>query len=155
MACMVFWSWMLPGLYFNADIEQDGETVRLKDCVHHILDSPAYKQLKDEFFAGINIIREKGFEEFWSQLKEKLDIHGEQRSYEVLGLPEDASQKDIRSAYKQLVKQYHPDKCTGDQAKCEAKFQEIQKAYENLSSLEQKRQARNAQQTRGSRRTRK
>jgi len=33
--------------------------------------------------------------------------------YEVLGVDEDASARDVKKAYRDLAKLYHPDKCTG------------------------------------------
>ncbi len=36
--------------------------------------------------------------------------------YEVLGVDEDASVRDIKKAYRDLAKLYHPDKCTGEAA---------------------------------------
>ncbi|GAX01741.1 molecular chaperone DnaJ [Secundilactobacillus silagei] len=56
--------------------------------------------------------------------------------YEVLGVSKDASQAEIKKAYRQLSKKYHPDinKAPG----AEEKFKEITEAYEVLSD-EQKR----------------
>jgi len=34
--------------------------------------------------------------------------------YEVLGVDEDASARDVKKAYRDLAKLYHPDKCTGN-----------------------------------------
>ena len=36
--------------------------------------------------------------------------------YEVLGVPRDASEKDIRQAYRRLARKYHPDVNPGDKA---------------------------------------
>lgn len=54
--------------------------------------------------------------------------------YKTLGIAKDASSRDIKTAYRNLVKQYHPDKYKGDDA--EQKMAEINKAYEVLSSDE-------------------
>lgn len=49
--------------------------------------------------------------------------------YEVLGINKSASKDEIKSSYRKLAKQYHPDnKETGD----EAKFKEVQEAYDIL-----------------------
>lgn len=54
--------------------------------------------------------------------------------YEILGVPRNASDEDIKAAYKKLVKEWHPDKHIGDKKKvAEQKFKEIQEAYEVLS----------------------
>ncbi|MBP5312785.1 MAG: molecular chaperone DnaJ [Clostridia bacterium] len=52
--------------------------------------------------------------------------------YEVLGVPKTASADEIKKAYRQLAKQYHPDLHPGDKA-CEEKFKEINEANEILS----------------------
>lgn len=56
--------------------------------------------------------------------------------YEILGVSRDADPKTIKSAYKSLIKKYHPD--INKEAGAEEKFKEIKKAYEVLSD-EQKR----------------
>lgn len=58
--------------------------------------------------------------------------------YAVLGVDRDASEKDIKKAYRRLARQYHPDVNPGD-AEAEEKFKEINEAYEVLSDA-QKRQ---------------
>ena len=58
--------------------------------------------------------------------------------YQILGIPRDASQDEIKKAYRKLALKYHPDKNPGD-AKAEAKFKDVSESYEVLSD-EKKRQ---------------
>ena len=57
--------------------------------------------------------------------------------YEVLGVSRAADGKELKRAYRQLARKYHPDVCKEDGA--EEKFKEISNAYEVLSD-DQKRQ---------------
>ena len=52
--------------------------------------------------------------------------------YEILGVDRKATDADIKSAYRKLVKQYHPDLHPGD-ANAAAKFKEVNEANEVLS----------------------
>lgn len=60
--------------------------------------------------------------------------------YEVLGLEKNASEKDIKRAYKRLAMKYHPDRNQENKEEAEAQFKEIKEAYEILSD-DQKRAA--------------
>ncbi len=53
--------------------------------------------------------------------------------YELLGVKRDASEQEIKQAYRRLARQYHPDVNPGDKS-TEAKFKAINEAYEVLSS---------------------
>ena len=55
--------------------------------------------------------------------------------YEVLGVPKNASDADIKKAFRTLAKKYHPDMHPGDK-ECEEKFKEAQEAYAVLSDAE-------------------
>ncbi len=57
--------------------------------------------------------------------------------YEVLGVKKDASEEEIKAAYKKLVKQYHPDLHPGDKLAAE-KFKEINEANEVLSDKQKR-----------------
>ena len=52
--------------------------------------------------------------------------------YEVLGVSKDATEREIKKAYKRLAMKYHPDRTEGDKA-LEVKFKEVKEAYEILS----------------------
>lgn len=52
--------------------------------------------------------------------------------YEVLGLSRDASDRDIKKAYRRMAMKYHPDRTKGDK-ESEDKFKEVGEAYEVLS----------------------
>lgn len=56
--------------------------------------------------------------------------------YEVLGVGRDASESEIKAAFRKLAFQYHPDRNKGDGA--EEKFKEINEAYEVLSDQEKR-----------------
>lgn len=57
-----------------------------------------------------------------------------QNPYEVLGIKEGASQEEIKAAYREQVKKYHPDKYQDNplQDLAEEKLQEVNEAYEYL-----------------------
>ena len=58
--------------------------------------------------------------------------------YDVLGVSKDADEKEIKSAFRKLAKQYHPD--VNKEAGAEAKFKEIGEAYAVLGDAEKRRQ---------------
>jgi len=52
--------------------------------------------------------------------------------YEVLGVKKDASEADLKKAFRQMAKKYHPDVNPGDKT-AEANFKEVNEAYDILS----------------------
>jgi molecular chaperone DnaJ len=59
--------------------------------------------------------------------------------YEVLGVSKNATEAELKKAYKRLAMKFHPDRVQGDKKEAEAKFKEINEAYSVLSDA-QKRQ---------------
>ena len=59
--------------------------------------------------------------------------------YEALGVPKNASEDDIKKAYRKLAMKHHPDRNQGDGAKkSEEKFKESKEAYEMLSDAQKR-----------------
>ena len=57
--------------------------------------------------------------------------------YEVLSVAKNASEEDLKKAYRKQAKKYHPDLNPGDK-EAEAKFKEVNEAYEVLSDKEKR-----------------
>ena len=57
--------------------------------------------------------------------------------YEVLGVPKNASDEEIKKSYRKLAMKFHPDRNQGD-ASAEVKFKEAKEAYEMLSDAEKR-----------------
>jgi len=58
--------------------------------------------------------------------------------YKILGVPRDASQDDIKKAYRKQARKYHPD--VSKEADAEAKFKEVGEAYEVLKDQQKRAQ---------------
>src|SRR5262249_62189080 len=56
---------------------------------------------------------------------------------ETLGIAREASEADIKKAYRKLAREFHPDRNPGDK-NAAARFKEVQEAYEVLSNPEKK-----------------
>ena len=59
--------------------------------------------------------------------------------YDILGVPKNATEEDIKKAYRKLAMKYHPDRNQGEGAKvAEEKFKEAKEAYEMLSDAQKR-----------------
>ena len=63
----------------------------------------------------------------------------ERNPYEVLGVSRQASDGEIKRAFRKLARQHHPDRNQGD-AGSEAKFKEVQAAYDAIGTSEARRE---------------
>ena len=66
-----------------------------------------------------------------------MDTQNKRDYYEVLGVEKNASDAEIKKAYRKLAMKYHPDQNPGDKS-AEEKFKEVNEAYEVLSNAEKK-----------------
>lgn len=106
--------------------EKDLESKRNRDYEKY--HSP-WNQDEDDFFSTK---KNKVAEEFRKQVQEsKLPNY-----YAMLGVANDADQKEIKTRYRQLVKELHPDKSKDE--KTAERLAEITKAYKILSDEEKR-----------------
>ena len=59
--------------------------------------------------------------------------------YETLGVQKTATDEELKKAYRKLAKKYHPDANLDNKAEAEAKFKEVNEAYEVLSDAQKRR----------------
>jgi DnaJ-class molecular chaperone len=70
---------------------------------------------------------------------QNIDFDPRADYYKTLGVKKDASDAQLKKAYRELAKKYHPDATGGDKAK-EVRFKEVSKAYDILGNKEKRAQ---------------
>ena len=60
--------------------------------------------------------------------------------YQILGVPDSASQEDIKGAFRKLAFEFHPDTNPGNEKQAEEKFKEINEAYGVLGDRNKRQQ---------------
>ncbi len=141
--CLVTGLWV-SFLYHNASVvTEDGETVKLRDAVNHFFNSPLWKEMKDVLWQLYKEGQKQGWENMYDEFVRAVDPTGEQNALKVLNLTQSSTQEEIKKRYKQLAREWHPDKYRGDKETAEKRFMEIQEAYEILSTIKTKRASKN------------
>lgn len=133
-------------LYFNGKVtDSEGEEIPIHEAIHHFFTSPWYVDLQQSFKDIYVFAQHHGWYETWRQIVDLSDPHGEINAYKVLGVDSSTSQADITSKYRQLSKEFHPDKVKdpAKKAEAQARFMEIQQAYEILSNAKTRRKSKN------------
>jgi molecular chaperone DnaJ len=107
--------------------EKDLESKKNRDYEKY---HSTWNEDEDDFISSTK--KSKESEEFRRQMQEsKLPDY-----YAMLGVPNDANQKEIKARYRQLVKELHPDKSKDE--KTAERLAEISKVYKILSDAEKR-----------------
>lgn len=115
---------------------------------------PKIEELAKELYMEIRAAQQQRQQQQYQQYQQRQQGGGASGSspdkdyYKMLGVSEKADNKEIRRAYRQLSKQYHPDKLKkkGGDTQDMSKMQELNEAYEVLSN-DEKRQDYDAQRS--------
>jgi len=129
-------------LYFNMVITNEhGETIHLRDAISNLLKSPMFMELRQSLYNLWQFYRLHGFPTLYNEFMKKLDPFGESNALITLDLPKGASQEQITKRWRDLSRQWHPDKFRDPEEKAVAqeKFMEIKDAFDKLSVIHAKR----------------
>lgn len=125
--------------YYNAEVVHNGDRIKLRDAVGNFIKSPLVQEFRRNLAAHWQHLLQHGFWSTWTRLVDSLDPFGEKNALKVLGLQQGATQEEIKARYRELSKQWHPDKNKDNKEEAQEKFVEVQQAYENLSKIKNRR----------------
>lgn len=146
LAVLVYLALLSSYFYFNGTVaDADGNEVPLQEAIQNFLNSPWWTDLKDTWDETIRFAQHNGWAETWNQIVGQLDVGGEQNAYKVLGLSMTATQAEVKTRWRKMSLENHPDKVKEESKRkdAEQRFMEIQQAYEVLSKVKNKRRQRN------------
>ncbi len=157
-SCVIlFGSLLCSSIYFNGSVTtEEGETVRIREAMNNFFKSNYWKELKASFWKSAKEIWEEYRRGGWEGARERViilsDIQGESRSRLILGVDANATMQEIKSRYRALAKEWHPDIHQGESAEAKVmvqeKFMEIKDAYETLQAIIKKREGRRSKTSR-------
>ena len=148
LVLLVFSGLLISAVYFNASITtSEGETVKVREAISNFFKSPYWRQLKQSFWADFGNLwreyRENGWEAAFRRLMVMADIQGEERSRLILGVSTNATLSEVKAKYRDLAKEWHPDRHASGtaeyRAEAQEKFMEINEAYETLQKIYKRR----------------
>jgi len=121
-------------IIMNVTIEVDGDTVTVSEALRNFYNSPGWTRMKESIWVSMTMSWEGNWDEAGETLLRMSDLSGTERALHVLGLPRDTNQAAIKARYKELAREWHPDKYQGaDKEAASNKFIEIQQAYTLLT----------------------
>ncbi|KAK6627688.1 hypothetical protein RUM44_010167 [Polyplax serrata] len=145
-AYVLYLSLITSYLYFNASLtDSDGEEIQFHEAISHFFTSPWWVDLKQSLIDIYVFAQHHGWYEIWREIIDLSDPNGEINAYKVLGVDPMSPQAEITSKWRTLSREFHPDKVKDPDKKAEAqaKFMEIQQAYEILSKIKLRRRSKN------------
>ncbi|UYV74210.1 DNAJC22 [Cordylochernes scorpioides] len=128
--------------YFSCSMtDRNQEDIKCRDAARHFFKSPIWMEFKTVMRDLYIYARYHGWRDLWQQLLQSFDPKGEANAFKVLDLGPNASQGEITTRYRQLSRQWHPDRFSDPQAKYDAQetFISIQQAYAILSDTKSQR----------------
>ena len=148
---VLYCSLICSSIYFNASITtQDGETIKVREAIDNFFKSPYWNKLKVSFWRSLSEIWGEYKKDGWEGARKKIiilaDVQGEERSCSILGVPLNATLSEIKTKYRDLALEWHPDRHQTEdpeeKSRIQNKFMEIKDAYETLVKISKKRAAR-------------
>lgn len=121
--------------YFNCETTKDYEPVKCYDYMVDFFQSPSWQQFLRSLDDLKLYIKIHGLSGLYRDLKEMFGGDSEQDAFAVLDLPGNATKEEITHRYRQLSRQWHPDKQQTElgREQAQAKFIQIQEAYQVLT----------------------
>ena len=77
---------------------------------------------------------------YWHRKSPKDETSSKDNYYKILGVDKNATEADIKKAYRKLALKWHPDKNPNNKEEAEKKFKEINEAYSVLSDKNKRNQ---------------
>lgn len=108
--------------------------------VEMLMDAERFEEANAKAREFLQQHRDDGaFHQMARDAERRLKMSKRKDYYKILGVDKDAAVPDIKRAYRDLAKKYHPDKVSADEREAaEAQFREIAEAYEVLSDEEKR-----------------